>query len=416
MDVIDILLAEVKGSVDFFLQYTNLNTGSRGYGLTVDSSKRTQICSIASVGYSLTAWVIAAERGLISGQRAREITRGTLETLWERASHFHGFYAHMLDMDTAQRWKKSEYSTIDTAICLNGVISADAYFRDPEIHDLAQKLLERVDWKWLVFEREGQTLFRMAYNPDRQGDYVDGEPGFISQWDMAGEQKMMYLQAANHIDPQLAVRLYEGFSRDTGFYDGQKIIIIPNGSLYGYHCSEAWLDVRKYIDRDGIDWFQNVRLAALASRSFCLENSSRYTTYHDKSWGLSSGDSPSGYDVFGSTPCMGSPWHNGTVSIWGALASLPFIPEQTLEMVNYLYEGHPETWGPYGFFDAFNLDVDPPWYSSALYGIDKGCSMIMVENYLTGLIWDIYTGSPYIQNALGVLGFQQRTGVTDGSI
>jgi hypothetical protein len=412
MDFTQLLLDELQGSVKFFLDYTNLKPGSKGYGLTVDTTKNLNRSSIASVGYSLTAWVIGAERGFIPPHRAREITCESLKTLLDNVNHHHGFYAHMLDMETGERWKTSEYSTIDTAICLNGVITAAAYFAgDSAIQELSQQILERVDWNFIIFERGEQTLFRMAYNPDHGGDYFEGQPGIISQWDMSAEQKMMYFQAANQVKPEVAVRLYRGFSRDEGEFDGQTIIIIPNGSLYGYHCSEAWLDARRYLDPDGIDWFQNVRLAVLASRSFCLEHTSRYRTYHEKSWGLSSGDSPWGYDVFGSRPCIGEPHHNGTVSIWGALASLPYTPLETLEMAEYLYREHPKTWGPYGFYDAYNLDAEPEWYSQALYGIDKGCSMIMIENYLSGLIWNVYTESAYIQKALQVLGFQKCQGV-----
>jgi len=34
----------------------------------------------------------------------------------------------------------------------------------------------------------------------------------------------------------------------------------------------------------------------------------------------------------------------------------------------------------------------------------------MIENHLTGLIWDAYTNSPGIQAALAVLGFTRREG------
>jgi hypothetical protein len=34
--------------------------------------------------------------------------------------------------------------------------------------------------------------------------------------------------------------------------------------------------------------------------------------------------------------------------------------------------------------------------------------MIMLENYLTGLIWDVYTNCPYIKNALNILGFTEK--------
>lgn len=410
MDTDAILNDELKGSIDYFLNFTNLNSASKGYGLSVDSTKTPQLASIASVGFALTAWVIAAEREYISYQRAADITKRTLHTLYHHADQHRGFFAHFMHMDSGKRSRKCEYSTIDTAICLNGVITAAEYFRDEEICQMAEQLLERVDWNFIIFESQGKTLFRMAYNSDHDGDYVAGDPGFISQWDMAAEQMMMYLQAAPKIEPNLAKALYRGFSRDIGLFEGQEIIINPGGNLFAYQFSNAWFDSGKYLDPDGIDWFKNTRLAALANRNFCIEHSGQYKTFHPNSWGLSAGDSPWGYDVSGSAPSLQKPRINGTVSIYAALSCLPFTPEITLEMIEYLYHHHPETWGRYGYFDAYNLDVTPPWHSSALYGIDKGCSMIMIENFLSRLIWEIYSNSVYIQKALAILGFKQRSG------
>lgn len=408
MDVQSLLRRELQGSIDFFLQFTNLDPKSPGFGLTVDATKKLEIASIAATGFALSGWVIAAERGLLTRERALDITRGTLRTLLHKVSHHRGFFAHFLSMETAQRRGKCEYSTIDTALCLNGVITASAYFQDSEVTDLANALLERVDWQFIVFERGGQTLFHMAYNPDRGGDYVSGKPGFISQWDMAAEQKMMYLQAADRLDPSVARRLYEGFRRDKGAFEGQDIIVNPGGNLFAYQFSEAWLDTAKYLDPDGIDWFNNTRLATLANRAFCIQHAKDFKTYGENSWGCSAGDSPWGYDVSGAPPALDTPKPNGTVSIYGALSSLPYTPDLVLAMIDHLSQEHPQTWGKYGFFDAYNLSVDPPWYSQAIYGIDKGCSMLMVENYLSGLIWDVYTNSPVIQKALNVLGFTER--------
>lgn len=401
----NILLRELEGSIRFFLDHTNPDPHSPGFGLTIDSTKNPALASIASTGFALTAWVIAAERGLLSQQQAQDLTHDTLDTLLHRASHHRGFFSHFLHMDSAQRWGKCEYSTIDTALCLNGVITAAAYFQDTAIRDLAAELLERVDWRFIVFEENGQALFHMAYNPDADGDYVHGAPGFISRWDMAAEQKMMYLQAASRLDPNLARRLYAGFRRDIGYFNGQPIIVNPGGTLFAYHFSEAWLDTARWLDPDGIDWFENTRLACLANRQFCLEHAAEYKTYHARSWGLSAGDSPFGYEVAGAEPCLIPPYHTGTVSIYSALSCLPFIPEETLAMMDYLITEHPQTWGKYGFFDSYNLAVDPPWYSQALYGIDKGCSMLMIENHLTRLVWNVYTASAPIQTALKVLGF-----------
>lgn len=408
MDTLTILEKELQGSIDFFLDYTNLQPHSQGFGLTVDATRDLHVASIASVGFALSAWVIADARGFLRRERALEIVKGTLYTLLHHVSHHRGFFAHFVNMKNGERVRKCEYSTIDTALCLNGVITAAAHFHDAELDDLAEQILSRVDWNFIIFEKEGKTLFRMAYNPDKDGDYVHGDPGFIHQWDMAAEQKMMYLQAAPRIDPEVARQLYQGFARDIGHYEGQPVIVNPGGNLFAYQFSEAWLDTRKYLDPDGVDWFNNTRLATLANRSFCVAHSQMFKTYHANSWGASAGDSPWGYDVSGATPSLDTPKPNGTVSIYGGLAALPFIPEEALAMIQYLYKEHPQTWGRYGFFDSYNLDVDPPWYSHTLYGIDKGCSMIMVENYLSQLIWDTYTHSPEIQRALEILRFMPR--------
>lgn len=406
-----LLLNEMRGALRFFLEYTNRHEGSPGYGLTADSTKRPDKASIAGSGFALTAWVIAAEHGFLEPDEARRLVHGTLDTLSRLAARHRGFYAHFLHRDTGDRFGRCEYSTIDTALCLNGVITAAAYFdRDTAIAERAGQLLEGVDWSSIVFEQEGKALFRMAYNPDPGGDYVVGEPGWIGRWDMAAEQKMMYLQAAPRLGAEPARRLYHGFRRDIGDYAGLPIIINPGGSLFAYQFSEAWLDTARLLDPDGVDWFENTRRAALANRAFCIENATRFKTYHARSWGLSAGDSPHGYDVFGAPPCLGEPHHDGTVSIYAAVACLPFLPDETLEMMTYLYHHQPRTWGPYGFYDAYNLDVSPPWYSRAVYAIDKGCSLLMIENYLSGLVWDLYTGSPYIRQALEILGFTERGG------
>lgn len=410
MDTESLIERELQGSLEFFLRFTNLAPDSPGFGLTADSTQKPHVASIAATGFALTAWVIARERGFLSARRAREITRGTLRTLLHRASHHRGFFAHFLRMDSGERFRKCEYSTIDTALCLNGVITAAAYFDDEEIAHLAQQLLNRVDWEFIVFEQGGKTLFRMAYNPDPGGDYVEGAPGFIGWWDLAAEQKMMYLQAATRLPPSVAQALYRDFARDIGIHDGHKIIINPGGTLFAYQYSEAWLDTARHLDPDGVDWFANTRWAALANRSFCIEHAHEHPAYHSRSWGLSASDNPWGYDVFGSTPCLHGPHHNGTVCISAAIACLPFLPQETMEMMDYLYQHHPQTWGPYGFFDAYNLSVDPPWYSTSIYAINKGCSVIMIENYLSGLVWNTYTNSAPIQKALRTLGFVERTG------
>ena len=52
-------------------------------------------------------------------------------------------------------------------------------------------------------------------------------------------------------------------------------------------------------------------------------------------------------------------------------------------------------WKDYGFIDAFNLTAD--WYDTQYIAIDQGPIICMIENYRTGLLWNliyVYTGNP----------------------
>jgi hypothetical protein len=77
-------------------------------------------------------------------------------------------------------------------------------------------------------------------------------------------------------------------------------------------------------------------------------------------------------------------------------------------MMFELYFNHPQTWGHYGFIDAMNLEIPTPWYSKKIIGIDKGCSMIMIENHMNRFIWDLYHASPIIKKAMSDLDFKER--------
>ena len=89
MELPSLLQHELQGSVDFFLDFTNLDPDSRGFGLTVDATKEPGIASIAATGFALSAWVIASERGFLLPERAL-LLAGLLE-IFQRMDvmHFH---------------------------------------------------------------------------------------------------------------------------------------------------------------------------------------------------------------------------------------------------------------------------------------------------------------------------------------
>ena len=75
---------------------------------------------------------------------------------------------------------------------------------------------------------------------------------------------------------------------------------------------------------------------------------------------------------------------------------------------NKLINKYPEVIGAYGLKDAINLEKQNVWVSKKFYGIDKGITLCMLENYKSGLIWKLFTNHPYIQKGISKLGFIKK--------
>lgn len=101
--------------------------------------------------------------------------------------------------------------------------------------------------------------------------------------------------------------------------------------------------------------------------------------------------------------------NDGTISPSGAAGSIVFTPELSIKALTHYYKHFPKLWGRYGFKDAYNLDYGKkPWYAKECIGIDKGISMIMIENYLTGLIWKYFMKNEFVQKGLEKLNITQK--------
>jgi hypothetical protein len=59
--------------------------------------------------------------------------------------------------------------------------------------------------------------------------------------------------------------------------------------------------------------------------------------------------------------------------------------------------------GDYGFYDAFSEGTD--WFPEKYLAIDQGPVIGMIENYRTGLLWDLFMSCREVQNGLRILGF-----------
>ena len=133
----------------------------------------------------------------------------------------------------------------------------------------------------------------------------------------------------------------------------------------------------------------------------------RFKTYGENSWGLTSCLGPKGYCEFGSKPCDANleEKNDGTITPCGAIGSIVFTPKDSLKAMEYYYNTFPKLWGKYGFKDGYNLEINEPWFAKEFIVIDKGIEILMIENYLNESIWKNFMKNQYVQKGLEKLEF-----------
>jgi hypothetical protein len=394
-----------KTGVTFFQNFTHLKPGP-GYGLTVDHTGDLSLSSIASTGFYLSSLVIGVAQGYLSYDHALTQAMGTLKTLLS-LPHYHGFIAHFIHIPTGERYKKCEYSTIDTALALNGVITVDSYFANAELSALASQLLDRVDWDILIHNRGDKKQFYMAYNPDADGDYVHGKPGYIHHWSMLAEQLMMYVfYAADTANPALAKTLYQDFERHQVTYHSSTYFGSPGNSLFVYQYPQCWFDLKKISDEQGVQWFENTRQAIYGHYWLSRDTVSKYPSFASSYFGFTASYGRKGYQVSGAIPNVNDEiHHDGSVAINAMIGSLYHAPELALPAIESLAK-RPDLWDEnYGFLNAFS-DENPLWRSSRMLGIDKGLELLMTNAYLHQDVMKAYMAHPRIQKGMQVLGWK----------
>jgi hypothetical protein len=347
--------------------------------------------SIAGVGFALTAYPVAVERGWMSRASAQALTVRTLEFFLNDAEQHKGFFYHFLNFETGERVNHSELSPIDTALFLAGALFAAEYYDDAKIRDLVRKIYERVDFPWML--NKGKT-FALAWSP---------ESGFNrSRWDVFSEGLLLYALAIGSPTHPIPAESWRQIHRPVGSYRDYRLIQMP--PLFTHQYPQIWLDLRG--QNDGFaDYFENSVNASRANRAFCIDQSSKFAGYSPNLWGLSASEGPSGYRAYGAPPGW-SAVHDGTIAPTACGSSIVFTPEESIACLENIRTYYSDAmWGPYGFSDAMNVGKN--WFSDKVLAIDQGPLLLMIENFRTGMIWKFMDQSAPVKTALEKIGFRK---------
>jgi hypothetical protein len=395
------------------LQYTSFqyfwSEANPSNGLIKDRSTSGSPCSIAATGFGLSAICIGIDHGWVSRTVGRSRILTTLNTFWTKPQGsgasgyigYKGLFYHFLDMNTALRTWDSEVSTIDSALLFAGILDAKQYFStsdpgDIQVRQLADSLYQRANWDF--FRNFNQGIL-MGWKPGT------GFGGF-GQWIGYNEGMIIYILALGSPTHPVPDNAWSAWTSgyDWLTYNGRSFVSFP--PLFGHQYSHCWIDFRfirdTYMQTQGLTYFENSRRATLAQRDYCVFNPGHFPAYGANLWGLTACDDPyQGYLAHGAPPVQND---NGTIAPTAPAGSIPFAPEEALQVLHNLYDTYrAQLWGPYGFKDAFNLTAN--WWDTDYLGIDQGPVIIMIENHLNSRVWNRIKQNADVQRGLQHAGF-----------
>jgi len=401
-----------RSAFDYFLKQTNARNG-----LVADRSRAGSPASIAVVGFALSAYPVAVERGWIGRDDAVQRSLTTLRFFMGSdqsgavtSTGCHGFYFHFLDVQTGLRVWQSELSSIDTALLIVGMLTAAAYFSavtpaETELRQLAGALYERVDWRWA--QPDDEDAVALGWKP---------ESGFLNYgWQGYNEALVLYALGMGSNTHALTAGSFEAWTVTYQWENLYGIDVLVAGPLFVHEFSHAWIDFRGIRDRfmreKNCDYFENSRRAVQVQRQYAIRNPRGFAGYGQDCWGLSAGDGPSvdprtvagRRQTFYGYAARGVPWgpDDGTITSSSVVAALVFAPEIAWPALRSMFQRDNARRCVHA--SGFNDSVG--WVSEGEFGLDQGVIVLMIENLRSGLLWRLTRSIPCLRVGLKRAGF-----------
>jgi hypothetical protein len=360
-------------------------------------------------GFGVMAILAAIHRNFISRAQGREQLEKIVHFL-ETADRFHGAWSHWINGETGKvkpfGRKDNGGDLVETSYMIQGLLCARQFFKDGDNKE--RELANRIDKLWREVEydwyRNGKNVLYWHWSPDYNWEMNFPVHGY-------NECLILYVLAASSPTHGVPAEVYhEGWAENGKIkgnesYGGYTLHLRHQGNpphggpLFWAQYSYLGLDPRGLKDQYADYWEEN-KNQTLINHQWCVDNPKKFKGYGNDSWGLTASYSVKGYAAHAPDERNDL----GVISPTAALSSLPYTPEFSLQAMRYWYNDMKDkTWGSYGFYDAFS-ETDN-WYPKRYLAIDQGPVVAMIENYRSGLLWNLFMSCPEVQNGLKKLGF-----------
>jgi hypothetical protein len=374
-------------------------------GLARERNTSGDVVTTGGSGFGIMAIVAAINRQFIT--RADGLVRmqkivGFLKT----AQTFHGAFPHWMNGATgavvAFSIQDDGADLVETSYLMQGLLTARQYFNDTGVAETTLRndintLWNAVEWDW--FTQNGQNTLYWHWSPN----YAWSTNMQVNGWN---EALITYVMAASSTTHPITKTVYDngwaknGAMKNGNAYYGVTLPLGPaeGGPLFFVHYSFLGINPNGLSDAYASYDVQN-KAHATINYNYCIANPQNNSGYSANCWGLTASDVENGY-----TPS--SPTNDvGVIAPTAAISSLPYTPTQSMAALRYFYyKLGDKIWGQYGFYDSFNLN--DAWFANSTLAIDQGPIIDMIENYRSGVLWNLFMSCPEVKTGMKNLGFQ----------
>ena len=385
------------------------NFGHPVSGLARERTSSGDIVTTGGSGFGIMSMIVGVQRNFISHAEGLSRIDTIVNFLSNKATRYHGAFPHWINGSTGATVPFSTQDNggdlVETSYMMQGLLCARQYFnsssdaKEISLRNKINNLYNAVEWNW--YRQNNQNVLYWHWSPN----YNWAINAQVSGWN---EALITYVMAASsNIDSNKIPKIVydNGWARNGGIKNGRTFfgITLPLGPDYGgpiFFAHYSFLGINPYNLTDAYaNYWQQDTAHAKINYLYCVTNPNHFAGYSDKCWGLTASDIQNGYTASSPTNDV------GVIAPTAAISSLPYTPEQSMNALRFFYYklGN-KLWSQYGFVDAFNLST--LWYDSDCLAIDQGPEIVMIENYRSGLLWNLFMSCPEVKAGMGSLGFQ----------
>lgn len=356
-------------------------------------------------GFGIMAVITGIHRSFITRQEGLERIKTMVSFLKNNAQTFKGAFPHWLNGTTGEAIPFSEKDNgadiVETSFLMQGLLCARQYFDlanadETTLRSDINALWNAVEWNW--FRQNNQHVLYWHWSSNYSWDMNVQVKGW-------NECLVTYVLAASSTTHSVPKAVYdEGWASNGAIKNGNTYFnyVLPLGPSHGgplFFEHYAFLGINPFALTDNYaDYELQTKHHTLINYSYCISNPKGYFGYSDSCWGLTASDIPNGYAASSPTNDI------GVIAPTAAISSLPYTPVESMKALEFFYYVlGDKIWKEYGFVDAFSLhDL---WFATSFLAIDQGPQIVMIENYRSGLLWDLLMSCPEVKAGMKLLGF-----------